>query len=155
MPEMIRSVVSRVRVYFKDRRQSPRLRVRLLFSISVRRKAKANGASPSDRTLKGHTRDISVNGLAMMLPQVHLEGHHLAADGRELHVLLELPAGAIPLVVIPRRYEKLDESELGCNYLIGAKIIQITDEDRMRLQTYIACGVKPDPPNPDLRSVED
>ena len=91
----------------------------------------------------------------MMLPQVHLEGHHLAADGRELHVLLELPAGAIPLVVIPRRYEKLDESELGCNYLIGAKIIQITDEDRKRLETYIARGVKPDPPNPDLRSVED
>ena len=153
MPEMIRSVVSRVRVYFKDRRQSPRLRVRLLFSISVRRKARANGAPPADRTLKGHTRDISVSGLAMMLPQVHLEGHHLAADGRELHVLLELPAGPIPLVIMPRRYEKLDEAELGCNYLIGAKIIQISAEDRQRLEDFIARGVKGNSSKADIEDV--
>ncbi|HKP37336.1 MAG TPA: PilZ domain-containing protein [Pyrinomonadaceae bacterium] len=138
---MIRSVVSRVRVYFKDRRQAPRLRVRLLFSISVRRKARAKGAPPADRTLKGHTRDVSVTGLAMMLPQVHLEGHHLAADGRELHVLLELPSGTLPLVIMPRRYEKLDEAELGCNYLIGAKIVQVADEDRKRLEDFIARGL--------------
>jgi c-di-GMP-binding flagellar brake protein YcgR len=137
MPEMIRSVVSRVRVYFKDRRQSPRLRTRLLFSISVRRKARANGAPAADRTLKGHTRDISSSGLAMMLPQVHLEGHHLAAGGRELEVLLELPSGVMPLVVIPKRYEKLDESELGCTYLIGARIVQVSDEDRIRLENFI------------------
>lgn len=142
MPEFIRSVVSRVRVYFKDRRQSRRLRTRLLFSISVRRKARTNGGPPPDRTLKGHTRDISINGLGMILSQVHVEGHHLAAEGRELSVMLELPAGAIPLVVIPKQYEKLDEAELGCNYLVGAKIVQIADEDRIRLENFIASGVK-------------
>jgi len=137
MPELIRTVVSRVRVYFKDRRQSPRLRTRVLFSISVRRKAKANGAPAADRTLKGHTRDVSIKGLGMLLPQVHLDGHHLAAEGRELSVMLELPSGVMPLVVLPRRYEKLDESELGCGYLIGAKIIQISPGDRVRLQSFI------------------
>jgi c-di-GMP-binding flagellar brake protein YcgR len=144
MPEMIRSVVSRVRVYFKDRRQAPRLRTRVLFSLSVRRQARANGAPAADRTLKGHTRDISSTGLAMMLPQVHLEGHHLAAESRELQVLLELPSGVIPLVVVPKRYEKLDDSELGCTYLIGVKIVQITDEDRIRLENFIARGLKGD-----------
>lgn len=155
MPELVRSVVSRVRVYFKDRRQSPRLRVRVLFSIAIRRKARANGAAPSDRTLKGHTRDISINGLAMMLPQVHLEGHHLAAESRELHVTLELPTGAMPLVVIPKRYEKLDEAELGCNYLIGAKIIQIADEDRRRLASFIEHGLKGSASAADSKSLED
>ena len=149
MPELIRSVVSRVRVYFKDRRQAPRLRVRLLFSISVSRKARANGAAPSDRTLKGHTRDISSSGLAMMLPQVHLEGHHLAADGRELQVVLELPGGAIPLVVLPRRYEKLDEAELGCNYLIGAKIVRMEDKDRNRFEEFISRGLKSSSASPE------
>lgn len=137
MPEMIRSVVSRVRVYFKDRRQSPRAHTRVLFSISIRRKARSNGAPAADRTLKGHTRDVSITGLAMMLPQVHLEGHHLAAESRELQLTLELPGGAIPMVVVPKRYEKLDEAELGCNYLIGAKIVQISDEDRIRLENFI------------------
>lgn len=144
MPEMIRSVVSRVRVYFKDRRQSPRLRTRILFSISVRRQARANGGLATDRTLKGHTRDISSSGLAMMLPQVHLEGHHLAAEARELQVLLELPNGVIPLVVVPKRYEKLDDSELGCTYLIGAKIVQVSDEDRVRYENFIARNLKGD-----------
>jgi c-di-GMP-binding flagellar brake protein YcgR len=141
MPELIRSVVSRVRVYFKDRRQSPRLHVRLLFSISVPTKAKSNGAL-SDHTLKGHTRDISVHGLGMMLPQVHLGGHHLAAERRELHLTLELPTGAIRLTVVPRRYEMLDEAELGCSYLIGAKIVAIADEARERLENFIAEGLQ-------------
>jgi c-di-GMP-binding flagellar brake protein YcgR len=148
MPEMIRSVVSRVRVYFKDRRQSPRARTRVLFSISIRKKVRSNGAA--DRTLKGHTRDVSITGLAMMLPQVHLEGHHLAAESRELQVMLELPGGAIPLVVIPKRYEKLDEAELGCNYLIGAKIVQISDEDRIRLENFISRSLSGSSPNRDL-----
>jgi len=148
MPELIRTVVSRVRVYFKDRRQSPRLRTRVLFSISVRRKAKANSPPAADRTLKGHTRDVSIKGLGMLLPQVHLDGHHLAAEGRELSVMLELPSGVMPLVVLPRRYEKLDESELGCDYLIGAKIIQISAVDRVRLQSFITRGLSGDASDP-------
>lgn len=154
MPELIRSVVSRVRVYFSDRRQSPRLHVRLLFSISIPSKAKTNGVPSSDRTLKGHTRDISVSGMAMMLPQVHLGGHHLAAERRDLHVRLELPTGPMNLVVAPRRYEMLDEAELGCSYLIGARIVQIADADRKRLETFITGGLQQRSGNPDPDSAE-
>ncbi|HXT64815.1 MAG TPA: PilZ domain-containing protein [Pyrinomonadaceae bacterium] len=141
MPELIRSVVSRVRTYLKDRRQSPRLRVRLSLSVSVRRKTNSNGAPASSRSLKGHTRDISAGGIAMLLPQVHLGGYHVAAEGRELHVVLELPDGPMSLVVLPRRYEMIEESELGCNYLIGAKTVEIADEDRVRLERFITAGV--------------
>jgi|SRR5207237_9728968 len=137
MPELIRSVVSRMRLYVKDRRRAPRVRTRLLFSISVCRNTKGNG-SPREHILKGHTKDISTSGLALMLPQVHLDGHHLAAEGRELHLTLELPGGAMPMVVVPARYEHLDESELGCNYLIGVKIVDIADEDRSRIESFIA-----------------
>jgi len=141
MPELIRSVVSRVRTYLKDRRQSPRLRVRLGLSISVLRKANANSASQVSRTMKGQTRDISARGLAMLLPQVHLGGYHLAAEGRELHVMLELPDGPMALLVLPRRYEMLDEPELGCNYLIGARIVELSDQDRVRLEGFLAHGL--------------
>jgi hypothetical protein len=48
----------------------------------------------------------------------------------------------MPLVVLPRRYEKLDEAELGCSYLLGAKIVEIADADRVRLENFIATGVK-------------
>ena len=151
MPELIRSVVSRVRTYLKDRRRSPRLCVRLVLSISVLRKANSNGTTAVSRTMKGHTRDISAKGLAMLLPQVHLGGYHLAAEGRELHLKLELPDGTIAMTVLPRRYEMLDDAELGCNYLIGAKIVEMSDQDRKRLESFIKQGLSGHSPATSLK----
>lgn len=146
MPELIRSVVSRARMYFKDRRRSPRLRIRVAFSLSVARTTNINRTVSRERTLKGHTRDMSVNGLALMLPHIHLDGYHLAAEGRELHLNLELAGGRVPMVVVPRRYEKLDRAELGCNYLIGARIVRIEEEDRGRFEDFIRRGLEDHPP---------
>ena len=140
MPELIRSVVSRMRIYVKDRRRSPRLRVRLSFSLSICRNANGSGA-PRERMLKGHTRDIGARGLALMVPQIHLDGHHLAAEERELRLKLELPGGPVSMVVVPRRYEMVEESELGCRYLIGARITQIEGEDRERYLSFLAEGL--------------
>jgi hypothetical protein len=126
-----------MQVYVKDRRRAPRLGIRLLFSVSVCRNGNGNG-SHREHVLKGHTRDLSTNGLALNVPQVHLDGHHLAAGGRELQLKLELPGGPISMTVIPRRYERLEESELGCNYLIGAQISGISEEDRLRYLAFIA-----------------
>jgi len=142
MPELLRSVVSRVRIYVRDRRQSPRLRVRLLFTISMSRKANGNGSARRQKVMKGHTRDISIRGLALNVPQVHLDGHHLAAEGRELELTLELPGSPISMLVVSRRYERLEESELGCDYLIGARIVQIDDEDRQRYVSFINDGLE-------------
>ncbi len=141
MPELLRSVVSRVRIYVKDRRQSPRLRVRLLFTVSMSRKSNGNGLRQRERIMKGHTRDISISGLALNVPQVHLDGHHLAAEGGELELTLELPGSPISMLVVSRRYERLEEAELGCNYLIGARIVQIDDEDRRRYLSFISEGL--------------
>src|SRR2546426_9810192 len=138
MPELVRSVVSRVRVYFKDRRQSPRLCVRLVFSVGIKREVNGNGSNRPVKTLQGHTRDVSAKGMALLVPQVHLDGHHLAAEGRELQLALELPGGSISMQIIPHRYEQLEESESGCAYLIGAKIVQIGDEDRARYSIFIS-----------------
>jgi len=130
-----------MRVFVKDRRRSPRLHIRLLFSISVSRSSNGNGSN-RERVLKGHTRDISINGLALNVSQVHLDGHHLVAGERELRLTLELPGGPISMLVIPKHYERFDEAELGCNYLIGAQISRIDDEDRRRYLNFIAQGLE-------------
>ena len=147
MPELIRSAVSRARMFFKDRRRSQRLRVRLTFSLSVLRQTKLKRLNASDHTLKGHTRDISVHGLALLLPQIHLDGYHLAAEGREMQLILELPAGVVSMVIVPKRYEKLEGAELGCNYLIGARIIRMEDADKVRYEDYLNSGLKRAPSN--------
>ncbi|HSP62750.1 MAG TPA: PilZ domain-containing protein [Pyrinomonadaceae bacterium] len=142
MPEFIRSVVSRVRMFVKDRRSSSRLRVRLLCSISVGGKTNGNSSGHLARLLKGYTRDLSQDGLALSVPQVHLDGHHLATEERDLQLKLELPDGPISMLVSPRRYERLDEAELGCGYLIGVQIVQISDEDRRLYLSFIAQGLQ-------------
>ena len=143
MPEVIRSVVSRVRVFFKDRRQSPRLRVRLPFTVSIHREGELKSSRKRTHTLKGHTRDISVDGLGLLVPQVHLDGHHLAAGGSQLEIVLELDRGqTISMRVAPRRYERLDESDSGCAYLIGARIVQLAEGDRLRYLSFLAESLK-------------
>ena len=140
MPELIRSAVSRVRRYFRDRRRSPRVRVRVAFSLSALRHTKLKCLNSRIQAIKGHTRDLSVHGLGLLLPQIHLEGYHLAAEGREMQLVLELAAGRVSMVVVPKRYEKLDRSELGCHYLIGARIVRIDEADRRRYEDFIASG---------------
>jgi len=143
MPELVRSVVSRVRVYFKDRRQSPRLRVRLVFSVGIKREVNGNGSNRRAKTLQGHTRDVSVKGMALLVPQVHLDGHHLAAEGRELTVELQIGSGdPISMIVAPRRYERLEEAELGCAYLIGVRIMKINEADQARYLSFIREGLE-------------
>ena len=143
MPELVRSVVSRVRVFFNDRRQSPRLRVRLAFTVAIRRTANGKPTRRQTPTLKGHTRDCSERGIGLLVPQVHLDGHHLAAEGRELELQMEIGGGGpISLLVMPRRYERLDEAEMGCNYLIGARIVKMDDADRIRYMKFVSEGLK-------------
>jgi hypothetical protein len=44
--------------------------------------------------------------------------------------------------VAPRRYERLDEPELGCMYLVGVQIVHIDEEDRKRYLSFIAQGME-------------
>ncbi len=113
-----------------------------MFSISVGRKANGNGTGQHERLLKGHTRDLSQNGLALNVSQVHLDGHHLATAGHDLQLNLELPGGSISMLVTPERYERLDEEELGCGYLIGVRIVQISDEARKLYLNFIQQGLQ-------------
>ena len=138
MPELVRSVVSRFQVYLKDRRQLPRLQVRLQFTVALHRTTKGLSLRSRPQFLQGHTRDISVKGVAMLVSQIHLDGRHLAADGRELELRLEIGNGEpIAMLVMPNRYERLDEAELGCNYLIGARIVSMDDRDRIRYESFL------------------
>ena len=153
MPELVRSVVSRVRVYFKDRRQSPRLCVRLVFSVGIKREVNGNGSNRPVKTLQGHTRDVGAKGMALLVPQVHLDGHHLAAEGRELTVELQIGSGdPISMIVAPRRYERLEEAELGCAYLIGVRIMKINEADQARYLSFIREGLENSKRTPTIRT---
>ena len=138
MPELFRSLAARLREYIKDRRQAERRKVELPVTVSLIEKVKkVNGGRPL-ATLRGHTRDISADGLAIVVSSIHIDGHYLVGEGRILQVQLELPDGAVEIKVNPVRYERLDEDESPVGYLIGSGIAQISDDDRKRFLDYIA-----------------
>ena len=111
--------------------------MRLPISASFIEKTKKLNSRRPLTTLKGYTRDISGDGLAIVVPSIHIEGHYLVGEGRTLVVELQLPDGPVHINIVPVRYERMDEDETATGYLIGSRITEINDPDRKRFMAYI------------------
>jgi len=86
-------------------------------------------------SLNGHTLDISSTGLALIVPAIRIGEHYLAGADRRLHVKLELPSGPVEMKVATVRYESLEDDS---GYLIGARILEMSDTDRVSFEKYVA-----------------
>jgi hypothetical protein len=89
-------------------------------------------------SLDGHTLDVSITGLALVVPAIRIGEHYLAGADRKLHIRLELPTGPIEMRVATVRYESLEDSRDETGYLIGARIVEMTDSDRASFNKYVA-----------------
>ena len=134
MSELPRRIVSQLRRFIGNRRRSKRVRTRLGFTLSLSDPRVGMNGSRRLPTLNGHTLDVSISGLALIVPAIRIGEHYLAGADRKLHVKLELPSGPIEMKVVTVRYEDLED---GSGYLIGARIIEISDADRASFQKYV------------------
>ncbi len=82
--------------------------------------------------------DVSATGLALVVPTILLGEHHLIGENRRLKVELELPQGPVTMQLLPLRYESLEEHKTETGYLIGAKIVEISEPDRERFTNYVS-----------------
>jgi hypothetical protein len=122
----------------QNRRRSPRfiaqLRARLLFSVVLSGKKTSPSKRASGRLhLVGHTKDISENGIALVVPIAEIDERYLTGENSKMQIELYLPSGAIQISARPVHYKLLDES-LGESvftegYLIGAEIMKVSDHD--------------------------
>lgn len=138
MSELPRRIVSSLRRFIGNRRHSKRVRVRLGFTLSLSDPRVSSNGSRRLPRLNGHTLDVSVTGLALIVPAIRIGEHYLAGDERKLHVKLELPTGPVEMKVATVRYESLEESGEESGYLIGARIADMSDQDRTTYDRYIA-----------------
>lgn len=137
MPELTRTLVSRLRFLFGNRRRSKRRLARLPFSVTPSdRRLSANGSGPAP-SIEGVTRDLSKTGMGLIVPAIRIGEHYLVGETRRLEVTLELPVESIKIEVVPVRYEALEEHESDIGYVIGAQIINISDADRIRYEEYL------------------
>jgi hypothetical protein len=138
MSELPRRIVSRLRRFVGNRRRSKRVRVRLSFTLSLsdpRINTNGHRRLPS---LDGHTLDVSVTGLALVVPAIRIGEHYLAGDERKLYIKLELPAGPVEMRVATVRYESLEDSRDESGYVIGARIVEMSDSDRASFEKFVA-----------------
>ena len=84
--------------------------------------------------LNGHTLDISSTGLALIVPAIRIGEHYLAGADRKLHIKLELPSGSVEMKVTTVRYESLEDES---GYLIGARILEMSDADKVSFEKYV------------------
>jgi hypothetical protein len=138
MSELPRRIVSSLRRFIGNRRHSKRVQARLTFTLSISDPRVNSNGSRRLPALNGHTLDISRTGLALIVPAIRIGEHYLAGADRKLHVKLDLPTGPVEMKVATVRYESLEESRDETGYLIGARIAEMSDQDRASFDSYIA-----------------
>lgn len=135
MSELPRRIVSHIRRLLGNRRASRRVQKRLSFTLSLADPRLGSNGSRRIPRLDGHTLDVSVTGLALIVPAIRIGEHYLAGSDRKLHVKLELPSGPVEMKVASVRYESLEDDS---GYLIGARILEMSDADRTTFEQYVA-----------------
>lgn len=137
MPELIRSIAARVREYVGNRRRAQRYKARLSVSVSPVQSARPARVSTGRGALYGYTRDISSSGLALILPTIRIDNIYLTGEDRMLELLIEHEAEPIVIYGVAARYEKLDEESADKGYLVGVKIVEMSEDDRARYSALL------------------
>ncbi len=133
MPERLRKITSRLRELVADRRRAPRYRERLPVMVALL--DAGSGAEPANSS--GHTRDLSEDGLGLVLPNIRVGGRYLVGDSVTLRVTLKLPEGYARLYGTPVRYQKLEDEGADKGFLIGLRLTETSDRDYALLASYL------------------
>lgn len=137
MSELTRKLVSQVRRFIANRRGHKRARTNLRFTLELARQRTSPNGSRRIPSLEGHTLDISRTGMGLIVPAIRIGEHYLTGGDRRLKVKLELPEGTVEMLMTPIRYESLDEDQSEIGYLVGARIAEMTEDDRSRFEAYV------------------
>ncbi|HEX8071605.1 MAG TPA: PilZ domain-containing protein [Pyrinomonadaceae bacterium] len=138
MPELVRSIVARLREYVGNRRRARRYRMRLSCRVAPFDAALDPERQRRAPALAGHTRDLSVTGLALVLPAVRVGDRYLTGAGLRLRVTLEHPSGPLELLCAPVRHEQLEPGGAETGFLIGVRITELAAADRARYEAHLA-----------------
>ncbi|HJR06766.1 MAG TPA: PilZ domain-containing protein [Pyrinomonadaceae bacterium] len=140
MPELVRSIVARVREYVGNRRRARRYRVRAAFRVSLFDPKLSREQLERAPFLEGTTSDISASGLALIVPAIRINDRYLTAPDQLLRLLLDFPNDLVEMRVAPVRYEQLEragDAATSSGYLIGVRIAEMSDTDRARFDEYL------------------
>ena len=134
MTELLRNLAGRLRAVVANRRASPRRPARLACLVSFH-EPRASDHSRRQPTLEARTRDLSATGVAIVAPAIRINDRYLTDS--TLVLRLELPAGRVQMIVQSVRYERLAPEGGDEGYLVGVRIVEVSEEDRARYEEHL------------------
>jgi PilZ domain len=130
---------SGIRGWINNRRRAPRhpvqletqVQPRLLMSVSFMDGESGTTEIISSEKLIGSTRNVSENGLAIVLSSLQIESRLITDEDCRLRIVLDIyPKGLVEMEAMAVRSERLNEKEIKAGYLVGVCITDISEGDR-------------------------
>jgi hypothetical protein len=90
----------------------------------------------------GETRDLSHSGIGFVVSAIRLKEYYLVGEDRVLNAELDLPNGKVKFQIVGQRYEQVGEHISVSKYLIGAKIVNMSEENREVYKYFLRHGKK-------------
>jgi hypothetical protein len=116
-----------------NRRRETRYRVRLTASVSI-----VEGLDENQwPTSLAYTRDLSREGLCLVMPSSRMGCHNLEDANHVMRVILVLPSGVSIDLQSQLVYCTTYTAESDAGYLAGVKIMKINLEDRIVYNEFI------------------
>jgi hypothetical protein len=85
----------------------------------------------------GETLDIDRNGISFIVPFIRLGEHYLVDGNTFLNLEIDLPNGKLHLKALGCRYEQIEQDSSVGRYLVGARIVEISEKDDVLLTEYL------------------
>jgi DNA-binding response OmpR family regulator len=110
---------------------------RLLYKLAMSDSNPNVKGAELSTTLIGHTRDLSVTGLSLVVPGLRGSDREFFGKKEIMHITLSLPDQNLHIQAIPVRYQWLDDYAGIKSYLVGAHIVHMSDDDRAHFNRYL------------------
>ena len=137
MANLIRKLASQLTGFVMSRLTAPRKKLCVPVTISLGSEKDTNHKT---LFLKGETKDLSKSGVAVIVPSIRLREKYLVGENRTLYAQLDLPNGKIKVELVGCRYEQMGIHDSIATYLIGARILKISENDRLLYEEYLKHG---------------
>lgn len=92
--------------------------------------------------LKGKVRDLSDEGIAFVVPVIRLGENYLAGENKILNAEITLPQGNVLAQITGERYKPLGDEIPAAEYLIGARIVWMSEADRRAYRDYLSGALR-------------
>lgn len=135
MLDMLRSFGDNVRSFLRKFRPAPRYSSRVAAKISLLDYALSRYVPVP--IMNGQTFNLSSSGLAMLLPDIDLEGRSLVVEGTKLLVVLDLPNGMVKLQAKPIHFRRADKYVRSAGFIVGLQITEMDGKNFARYVRYI------------------